>query len=86
MSPLAVEMLIWFCTRAPEAGPFANWSLQPQQEITSWFHRQGVIDRGDESARATDKGRAWLSLILNTPMPAQSWIDPRNGKTVEDWP
>jgi hypothetical protein len=86
MSPLAVEMLIWFCTRGAEAGPFHNIGRDPQQEILSWFLRDGIIDRGDEFARATDKGKAWLSLILNTPMPVNRWTDPRSGKPVEEWP
>lgn len=82
MTPLAVEMLIWFCTRTPEAGPFHNIGRKPQQEIFSWFLREGIIDRGDEFAHATDKGRAWLEMVCATPMPEQQWIDPRDGKAV----
>jgi hypothetical protein len=80
MSPLAVEMLIWFCTRAPEAGAFHNIGRDPQQEIFAWFVREGVVDRGDEFARGTDKGRAWLAMVCATPMPVQQWVDPRDCK------
>lgn len=80
MTPLALEMLIWFCTRAPEAGPFENIRLGPQSEIVEWFLRDGIVTQEPVPLlvyRATDKGHAWLSLILATPMPKQVWVDPR---------
>ena len=45
MTPLALEMLIWFHTRASQAGPFANIDRGPQTEIVDWFLREGVIDQ-----------------------------------------
>jgi hypothetical protein len=82
MTPLALEMLVYFCTRAvPEADPFPNIHLNPQQEIVRWMEDAGVIRQSGHKDKpiATDKGRAWLDMILETPMPVQQWIDPRAG-------
>jgi len=91
MSPLALEMLIWFCTRAAEAGPFPSLiTHEPQKEIRNAFLADGIIEPWDKDStipvyRATEKGRAWLSIILNTPLPIQVWTDPRDGKPIGDW-
>lgn len=80
MTPLALEMLIWFCTRAtPDAGPFHNIHRDPQQEIMQRFLDDGIIrnTRHKDMPTATDKGMAWLKLICATPVPVQQWIDPR---------
>jgi hypothetical protein len=87
MTPLAVEMLIWFATRAAEAGPFQGIrECQPQKEIRNWFLRDGIIEPWDAYSpepiyRTTEKGRRWLDLICDTPMPVQKWIDPREAAT-----
>jgi len=83
MTPLALEMLLWFCTRTAEAGPFPNLKThEPQKEIRNWMLADGIIEPWDFFSRepiyrATDKGRAWLDMILATPMPEQKWVDPR---------
>ena len=84
MTPLAVEMLIWFCTRAPEAGPFPNIKThEPQKEIRNHFLEEGIIEpvgaySSEPVYRATDKGQAWLTMVCGTPMPEQRWVDPRS--------
>lgn len=83
MTPLALEMLIWFCTRAAEAGPFPNLKThEPQKEIRNWMRADGIIEPWDDLSpepvyRATERGQAWLRMILATPMPVLQWIDPR---------
>lgn len=76
MTPLALEMLVWFCTRE-SITDFPNVSCQPQRDTISEFHRNGIVDRPDNLSRVTDKGLAWLALIRETPMPVQLWVDPR---------
>lgn len=80
MSPLAVEMLIWFCTRAvPDSEPFPNISREPQQEIIRWMHDAEIIRYTGHADKpeGTERGRAWLAMICDTPMPVKQWIDPR---------
>lgn len=50
------------------------------QEATDWLLTFGLIGPDDAMITAlTDKGRAWLDLILATPLPVQLavWGDPR---------
>jgi hypothetical protein len=79
MSPLAVEMLVWFATRVE---PYPDMH-SAQREVVAHFYLRGIVDRNDAFATATAKGRAWLSLICATPMPEQQWVDPRTGVKVE---
>jgi hypothetical protein len=41
------------------------------------LHHYGLIDRADEFSAPTDKGRAFIELILNTPVPVAKFVDPR---------
>lgn len=80
MSPLALDILVWYSTRAAAAGSFENFDMQPQQEIITYFVAQGILTPDidvPDFYRPTDKGRAWLDMILDTPMPVQQWLDPR---------
>ena len=82
MTPLAVEMLLWFHTRATAAGPFRGITSEPQTEIVRQFILAGVFQRENEGPNlysTTDKGKAWVEMILATPMPipVQVWRDPR---------
>lgn len=80
MTPLALEMLIWFCTRAvPAADPFPNIEREPQQDTIRWMLDADVIRTTGHKNKleATDKGHAWLVMIRETPMPVQMWVDPR---------
>jgi hypothetical protein len=43
----------------------------------------GLLDREDFPA-VTDKGRAYVSMLLATPLPTPAWIDPRNDNPVEE--
>lgn len=93
MTPLALEMLVWFATRAPEAGPFPNLKThEPQKEIRNAFLADGIIEPWDDLSgepiyRATDKGGAWLDMILSVPMPVPLWADPRKatGEQHDQW-
>lgn len=91
MTPLALEMLIYYCTRSqPAAGPFPNERMEPQKEILRNLRAKEVlveqqVGDGNTYHEATAKGQAWLAMILETPLPVQQWIDPRAGSfTVVD--
>jgi hypothetical protein len=73
MTPLALEMLIWFRTRSREAGPFPNINYGPQSEIVQRFLKDGIIEPYEDVSpcftyRTTDRGDAWLNLFLDTPI------------------
>jgi hypothetical protein len=46
------------------------------------FVQSGIfVSSGEDGIfSVTEKGRAWMELILNTPMPILKWIDPREEK------
>ena len=76
MTPLALRMLIEACTSGDGIHATPHLTNEPQTQILVWFGQQGIVDH---KGMATAKGRAWLDLILETPMPIQRWIDPRDG-------
>lgn len=82
MTPLALEMLIWFHTRGAAAGAFPRIELKPQLEVVNWFLDEDIIEPHDGASpqytyRTTEKGAAWLGMMLETPMPRRVWVDPR---------
>lgn len=77
MTPLELDMLVWFCG---QQDAFPNIDLAPQQAAVAKFMRDGIIDPTSGPIwRATEKGQAWLRMILNTPMPVPTFADPRAG-------
>lgn len=86
MTPLALEMLIWFHTRPREAGPFPHIDYPPQTEIVTRFCQNDLVKpydiERDGTYRTTERGAAWLELILQTPYPKQLWVDPREFPTA----
>jgi hypothetical protein len=42
-----------------------------------------IVPAGPSSHELTDRGRAWLDMILDTPMPVQLWADPRKLPSTE---
>jgi hypothetical protein len=51
----------------------------------AWLTENGLLV-ADPGYRVTDRGKAWLVMAAETPLPVQQWIDPRasNGH-VYDW-
>ena len=90
MTPLALEILLWYSLHAAEAGPFENYHLQPQQDVIKWFLSADILRHEEADPpnfyRPTERGRAFLALILSTPLPKASWVDPRNDQAIANWP
>lgn len=83
MTPLALEMLVWFYSRSDGCSGFPNVERDPQQEIIRLFYAAGIIDRLDALAKTTEKGRAWMAMLLATPKPLPTWFDPRTGEIIK---
>ena len=88
MTPLHIEMVIHANTRAPSV-KFPNWLAPAQKEYSEWLEAQGLVylirdDYGwTGMMRRTCKGRAFLSMLCNTPIPKRAWVDPQ-GKLIEN--
>ena len=82
MSPSNLEVLIHYhCT----ASQHLRYEAPAIIEATKKFLRDDIIkvDYGNESGYSTtEKGRAWLSMILKTPYPTQCWVDD-NGNRIK---
>lgn len=81
LTPLGLQILLHY-----------HMSFDPHPEIDSMsvcrsiaeFLENEVLKESDKKSRGcyvlTDKGRAWLKCIFNTPMPRQKtvWVDENN--------
>jgi hypothetical protein len=87
VTPLAVMIAVHYAVCADE---FRTINNKPQQEIVRDFIRQGLlIDLGEvvmhQRYRGTDKLRAWVKLMQQTPVPKlkSAFVDVRNNKEIE---
>lgn len=82
MSPSDLEVLIHYhCCPAQHPRHDAPAVI----ESTNKFLSDEIIRdcNGNQSGyTTTEKGRAWLKMILNTPYPTQCWVD-GNGNRIE---
>lgn len=50
-------------------------------DTIKWFLAEGIIEHdGREHSsgfKTTERGRKWLEMCLETPMPIMRWVDPR---------
>jgi hypothetical protein len=49
------------------------------QETLEQYCKDGIFERleAEPFFRVTEKGEAWLRMIIDTPYPKKQWIDPR---------
>ena len=74
MTPNDLEILI-HCNVCPEPHPRLH-ALAVEESIRN-FIRDGILEVGEKenTFKTTEKGRAWLQMILKTPYPALVWVD-----------
>jgi hypothetical protein len=83
MTPNHIEIFIhYFVSPSDVAHPRRG---SPAVFEAIWDLRNaGILDPIDEDLdmyRVTDKGRAWMAMLLGTPMPQLVWVD-ASGKVV----
>lgn len=67
--------------------PYPTWELPVAREYTAELIRLGLIEGnlvsefGGGSCSTTEKGEAFIEMLLRTPLPVQLWCAP-NGKPV----
>lgn len=84
MTPLHLQILIHAFSRADR---MENWDAPAVQDYAAQLVGMGAIEVAESLSdgthevprmwRTTERGRAWLDLILETPMPVCRWVDPR---------
>lgn len=78
-SPSDIEVLIHFYV-SPEPHPRRH--TPAVEDAIAMFEKDEILKRINIGSgyTVTDKGVAWLNMILETPYPEKIWIDPRNKK------
>jgi len=62
-------------------------SLRDVPAVKESLHRlrkHGLIESVNEGSgyQCTERGLAWINILLETPLPTSAFLDPRNGQTV----
>lgn len=80
MSPFKMDVLMhYYCMAVPHPKVMSKGV----QEYIHDLVEDGVMIMDEESGtgfRMTEKGYAWIQMILDTPMPISVWTDPRQTK------
>ena len=80
MSPSDIEVLI-HCHVCPR--PHPRIDAPAVRDAINRFCDHGIIIYTDENTyTTTDRGKAWLQMILNTPFPTRAWVD-KNGEVID---
>lgn len=84
---LTIEMLINIHVMADPRG-HRSWSSPAGEAAINWLTVKGLIVMrpGDEIPQTTQRGRAWLSMMQETPLPQQigGYADPRTGMPISE--
>lgn len=81
ITPLHLEILLHYYT---SPGPFPR-TIWVCAEFQDDLIKEGILDVPihDGVATITDKGKAWMHDILNTPFPTLAWIG-RDGNVIKE--
>jgi hypothetical protein len=84
MSPSDLEVLVYCHARV---GVHPRIDAPAVRDAIERFRSAGIIEEYSYPKHrefyTTDKGVAWLEMILRTPMPIEAWIDPRTKEVIE---
>lgn len=71
ISPFELEVLI-HCFASAEPPE------ERMRDTITKFINDGIVVSGENGQyTTTEKGEEWMRLILSTPYPVQTWVDPR---------
>lgn len=76
MNAATLKLLIHIYCHPPEVKFHHEGSEQLLRECRRYLHSKGLIDRADEFAGITDRGRVHVNALLNAPLPRERWISP----------
>jgi hypothetical protein len=82
MTPLALEMLLWFHTHEGDGAVHPSQASEAAEEIVQGFLDEGIVGLGrgykaNEPPKfaLTERGKAWLDLILSIAPPVAQWVN-----------
>ena len=82
MAPITINfMLACYCSGDPEGNLGSHhWNSSAGQEARKWLRENNLIK---DDNRPTDRGKAWVHFICETPLPVSVWVRPANGTMGE---
>jgi len=83
-APIVVSFMLvcYFSPNPEEELGHAHWNSGAGLETRKWLSDNGLIDAGH---RATERGKAWVEFICQTPLPVVRWTLPERKPTVSEW-
>jgi hypothetical protein len=83
LTPLHLEIMLHAYAHAD---PVPRSHAPAVQRFVHDLEDEGLLDTqfplGALHVRATEKGKAFVAMLLNTPMPEQAWVDSRNNELI----
>lgn len=74
VSPLTIKfMLACYYAADPAEYVGVSWSSEAGRRAREWLERKELI--GTDS-KATERGKAWVEYICETPLPEIAWVRP----------
>lgn len=74
VSPLTIKiMLACYYAADPADHVGDTWESQAGRGIRDWLERRELI--GPDN-KATERGKAWVDYICETPLPEMAWVRP----------
>lgn len=72
VSPLTISIMFacYVSSNPREALGFGRWESPAAGHARIWLRDQFLID---DDNRATERGKAWIRFICQTPLPEQAW-------------
>jgi hypothetical protein len=80
LAPIHINfMLVCYFSAEPEQalGKY-HWDSMAGREARLWLHKNELIDSYN---RSTERGRAWVDFICETPLPEAKWVMPERTKS-----
>jgi len=80
MTPLHIRLMLHYYAIASEYEPLEAKATQEYltELVNDGLLKYRVPNDYTNSYEATERGKIWVQMILNTPYPQQEWVDPRN--------
>ncbi len=79
MTPLEIEILLHYYTRAAGDYRDGDFSAPAVKDVIDWFKGSLLEDNPDDAGtayRITDRGRAYIEALTDVQLPIQKWVMP----------
>jgi hypothetical protein len=71
-----IKLLLHAYCHPPEVKFPYEVNVEFLKECRSTLHCNGLLDRADKFAIITEKGKVYVEMILETPLPVKKWVRP----------